>query len=127
MKTADREKLDVVKQSYSTRWIACVLLALVAVAASAGSARAITRDQALVGGVLNELKLELVPSDVIGGPQKYKVTKKTIKHLQELLNEGKLIVLEGDGSIKVVDDGEKVRKAPRDADKPKKRKGKAGA
>lgn len=68
---------------------------------SVGTVFAITQDQARVIPVLKTLKLELIPSKVIGGPQKYKVTKETMELLQEALDEGKVVVLQNDGSITI--------------------------
>jgi hypothetical protein len=69
--------------------------------AAVSTVLAITQDQARVIPVLKTLKLEAIPSKLIGGPQKYKVTKETIELLQDALDEGKVIVLQNDGSIAI--------------------------
>lgn len=80
---------------------------LIAVVASIGialagvsAAYAITEAQAQVIPVLETLKMEPVKSKVIGGPQRFKVTKETLKLLQKAMDDGKTVVVESDGSIK---------------------------
>lgn len=60
-----------------------------------------TVNQALVTGALSELKFEHVPQNppVMGGPQQYTVTDETIKYVTSL--EGKTLVVDGDGSVKL--------------------------
>jgi hypothetical protein len=81
---------------------ACVAIAVAAIGFT--GANLITETQSLVGSVFEELKLESMPSKVIGGPQRYKVTKKTLDHLKKLMDEGKIIVVGGDGKITVEKD-----------------------
>ena len=76
--------------------IACLVVACAAI-----TLMGLTEKQATVAPALETLKLEKVPSDVIGGPMSYKVTKKTIEHLEHLMKEGKVLVLENDGALKV--------------------------
>lgn len=58
-----------------------------------------TQNQALVTGVLGELKFEHVPNNppVMGGPQKYTVTDATIEHITKL--KGKTLVVESGGEV----------------------------
>jgi hypothetical protein len=79
--------------------IASVLIAFTAIGLV--GANLITEKQGIVAPAMEELKLELVQSKVIGGPQRYKVTKATIDHLQKLMKEGKVIVLNNDGSLTI--------------------------
>ena len=65
------------------------------------TAYAITEKQATVSPALEALKLGLVPSKVIDGPQTYKVTKETIDLLTKLHKEGGTIVLENDGKLTI--------------------------
>jgi len=84
--------------------IACLTVALVA-CALLGARTLITQDAALVSGALRDLKFETVekPSGVIGGPVHLKVTKKTLAHLEKLMNEGQTIEVGNSGAIKLVD------------------------
>lgn len=77
-------------------------LAVVFALITAGTAWAITENQAMVAPVLEQLKLEAVPSKVIGGPQTYKITNETIELLKEAKKEGKHIVLKPSGEIEFV-------------------------
>jgi hypothetical protein len=81
------------------RRISGLLLVVVAAVAVMG----ITREQSLVGSVLTTLKLESVPAKggLIGGPQEYKVTQATVDHLQKLLKDGKTLVIDAKGELKV--------------------------
>jgi hypothetical protein len=79
--------------------LASVLIAFTAIGLV--GANLITEKQGIVAPALEELKLQLVPSKVIGGPQRYTVTKATIDHLQKLMKEGKVIVLNNDGSLTI--------------------------
>jgi hypothetical protein len=65
---------------------------------------AITEDQAKVIPVLETLQLEPVKSKVIGGPQKFKVTKKTLDLLKKAMDDGHVIILDNDGTIKIEKD-----------------------
>lgn len=79
----------------ATLGVALVLL-------SAGIALAITENQATVAPVLEQLKLKHLPSEVIGGPQKYEITNETLELLTKAKKSGKVIVLKPDGSIELV-------------------------
>ena len=68
---------------------------------SAGVVLAITENQAIVAPALQTLKLKPVPSEVIGGPQKYEITDETIKFLTKAKKSGKVIVLKPNGSIEL--------------------------
>ena len=81
-----------------------VLLAVLGLVGVAG-ANLITQDEAKVGGVLQELKLESVkPKDptIVGAPPRYRVTKATIDYLEKLMKDGKMIEVQGNGSLKIV-------------------------
>lgn len=71
---------------------------------------AVTEVQSGIMGALEKLKMTLVKSKVIGGPQKFKITKETIELLKKSMDEGKVIVVDGDGSLKI----EKDKKAESD-------------
>lgn len=57
-----------------------------------------TQNQALVSGVLQGLKLEVVPGGIPGGPVELKVTQATVDHVKSLL--GKVLVVDGKGEVK---------------------------
>jgi hypothetical protein len=65
----------------------------------------ITQDEALVSSSLTALKFESLPGKpgVVGSPPKYKVTKQTIEHLEKLLKEGKIIEVQNNGSLKIIE------------------------
>ena len=67
-------------------------------------ANLITQDEALVSGVLAELKFEAVPntSKLLGAPPKFKVTKHTLDYLEKLSKEGKVVEIQGNGSLKIL-------------------------
>ncbi|MBA2116063.1 hypothetical protein [Bremerella alba] len=69
---------------------------------TAGVALAITENQAMVAPVLEQLKLKHMPSEVIGGPQKYQITDETLELLTKAKKSGQVIVLKPDGSIELV-------------------------
>ena len=54
--------------------------------------------------MLAELKFESVPgkAGLVGAPPKFKITKQTLDHLEKLSKEGKLIEIQGNGSLKIV-------------------------
>jgi hypothetical protein len=81
----------------------CATVAVVAVSLL-GARHLITQDEALVSAVLTELKFESVPGKpgIVGAPPKFKVTKQTIDYLEKLLKEGKIIEVEGNGSLKII-------------------------
>ncbi len=62
-----------------------------------------TQEQSLVMSVLTALKFEFVPppDGRIGGPMEFKITKKTIKFLDDLRARGKVLVIENDGSLRI--------------------------
>ncbi len=78
--------------------------AVVLTALTSLGANLITQDEALVSGVLAELKFESVPNKtgVIGAPPKFKVTKHTLDYLEKLSKEGKVVEIQGNGSLKIV-------------------------
>jgi hypothetical protein len=63
----------------------------------------ITQDEALVSAALKELKFESQPAErgLIGAPPRFKITKKTLDHLQALMKDGKVIEIEGNGAVKI--------------------------
>lgn len=73
--------------------------ALLAIALSSSVALAITETQAIVIPVLENLKLKPIQSKVIGGPQKFRVTKETLDLLKKTMDDGKVIVLDSQGKI----------------------------
>ena len=79
--------------------LTCVLFAFTAL--TLAGANLITENQGMVCPAIEKLKLEVVKSKVIGGPQRYKVTKATIDYLQKLMKEGKVIVVNNDGSLTI--------------------------
>jgi hypothetical protein len=64
-------------------------------------AYAITEAQSYVVGVLESLKMTLVKSKVIGGPQKFKVTKGTLELLKNAADEGKVVVVDSEGKVTI--------------------------
>jgi len=78
-------------------------LSLLVVVAVAALAMGITREQSLVSGVLTTLKFESVKAEggLIGGPQKFKITKESIDYLAKLLEDGNTLVIENNGSVKI--------------------------
>jgi len=65
----------------------------------------ITEYQAIVSGALGVLKLEPLPppTNRIGAPPKFKITKQTLTELESLMKQGKLIEIQGSGELKIVD------------------------
>jgi hypothetical protein len=63
----------------------------------------ITEAQSYVCGALEKLKFDPVPAPggVVGGPQRFRITQKTIDFLRNTANSGKTIVVENDGSITI--------------------------
>lgn len=61
----------------------------------------ITEAQSYVTGALDSLRFEIVPSGVVGGPQKYRVTQATVNHMQKLMRENRSVIVQNDGSIKI--------------------------
>ncbi len=80
-----------------------LLSAIVLVGLTVASAYAITEAQSTVLPALKALKLALVPSKVIGGPQTFKVTQDTVDLMSKLLKEGGTITLENNGSLTIHD------------------------
>ena len=78
--------------------------AIVFAALTSLGANLITQDEALVSGVLAELKFESVPNKtgLIGAPPKFKITKQTLAFLEKLSKEGKVVEIQGNGSLKIV-------------------------
>ena len=60
-----------------------------------------TPNQGTVTPVLVDLKLEELPcpTGICGAPPKFKVTQATIDYLTQLKDDGKTIVVQGDGKI----------------------------
>lgn len=56
-----------------------------------------TQEQATVGGALSNLGFESVPSEVLGGPAKYKVTADTLQKLKE----GTVLTVDSAGSVSI--------------------------
>ena len=81
----------------------CIAIALMTLG-SLGANSLITQNEALVSGALAALKLESVPGKpgIVGAPPKFKISKATIDHLEKLHKEGKVIEVQGDGSLKIV-------------------------
>lgn len=67
---------------------------------SVAPAWAVTEKQAIVMPVLDAIKLKQIKSDVIGGPVKYRITRETLDLLKKAMDDGKIIILESDGTIK---------------------------
>lgn len=86
------------------KFVSTIALGSLVTLVSVGVAYAITEDQAKVMPVLETLNLELVKSKVIGGPQKYKVTQKTLDLLKKTMDDGHVIILDNDGTIKIQKD-----------------------
>ena len=63
----------------------------------------ISQPQAITDGVLQELKFEQQPNTtgLIGGPTKFKITHATLDHLTKLHNDGKTIVVNSTGAIRI--------------------------
>ncbi len=63
----------------------------------------ITEAQSYVCGCLEQLKFEPVPAPggVVGGPQRFRITQKTVDFLRNTANAGKTITVENDGSITI--------------------------
>jgi hypothetical protein len=78
--------------------------AVVLAALTSLGANLITQDEALVSGVLAELKFESVPNKtgLIGAPPKFKITKQTLTYLEKLSKEGNLVEIQGNGSLKIL-------------------------
>ena len=78
--------------------------AIILTALTSLGANLITQDEALVSGVLAELKFESVPNKtgLVGAPPRFKVTKQTLTNLEKLSKEGKEIEIQGNGSLKIV-------------------------
>jgi hypothetical protein len=81
------------------------LLVIAAALSSLGAAYWIAQDAALVSGALAELKFESVPdkSGLVGAPPKMRVTKDTVKYLKGLLKDGKVIEVQSNGAVKILD------------------------
>ncbi len=79
--------------------VACVAIALL------GANNLITQDEALASSVLTALKFKSVAGKpgVVGAPPKFEVTKQTIEHLEKMLKEGKVIEVQGNGSVKIIE------------------------
>lgn len=83
------------------KFVVPVVLGLLVSLVLVGTVMAITKEQATVLPVLETLKLERVKSKVIGGPQKFKVTKETLELLKDAMDKGHVIILENNGTITI--------------------------
>ncbi len=85
-------------KTWQSTGVALIALALL------GANALISQDAALVSGALTTLGFEALPGkpDVIGAPPKMRVTKKTLKQLEKLLNEGKIIQVQNNGAIEIL-------------------------
>jgi hypothetical protein len=84
--------------------LAVAVVVGLALGAQATRANALaTQIQAAVMGALEELKFEIVPNadKKVGGPVKMKLTRETIRHLQGLLDQGKVIIVDPQGQITI--------------------------
>lgn len=61
---------------------------------------AATELQYTVGQALETLKMEFVPNGVVGGPQRFRVTVKTVEILLKAVKEGYDIIVDSDGTIR---------------------------
>lgn len=84
--------------------VICVAVMFVAVGLL-GANSLITQDEALVSGALTSLKFESVPGKpgLVGAPPKLKVTKQTIDYLEKLRKDGKIIEVQNNGAIQIMD------------------------
>ena len=81
--------------------LACVVFVFVAVGLV--GANLISQSEAIVSGTLADLKFEAMPAPRhrLGAPPQFRVTKETIKFLQKLENEKKVIEVQANGAIKI--------------------------
>ncbi len=65
----------------------------------------ITQSEAIVSGALTELKFEPLPGKpgLVGAPPKFKATKETIGYLDKLVKEGKIIEIQANGALNIID------------------------
>jgi phage terminase large subunit-like protein len=84
--------------------IVCIAVVFAAVVASAG-AMYISQDAAKTGSILTQLKLQPIPGKpgVMGAPEQYKITDETIKYLQQMQKDGKVVEVQSNGEIKILD------------------------
>jgi hypothetical protein len=70
-----------------------------------GAKSLITQYEALVSGALTTLKFESLPGKpgLVGAPPKLKVTKQTIEYLEKLRKDGKIIEVQNNGAIQIMD------------------------
>lgn len=66
----------------------------------AQSSFAATELQYTVGQAMETLHMDFVPNGVVGGPQRFRVTTKTVELLLRAVKEGKDIIVDSDGSIR---------------------------
>ena len=81
--------------------ITSAILVCISATAIGANLNLITEAQSYVSGALDNLKFELLPSGVVGGPQKYRVTQATVNHMQKLMRENRSVIVQNDGSIKI--------------------------
>ena len=80
-----------------------IAIALCAASTAVAANYWITEAQSYVINGLTELRFESVPAPggVVGGPQRFRVTQKTVDHQRTIANTNKVIIVENDGSISV--------------------------
>jgi len=80
-------------------------MVVASVAVALMGAKLISQDAALVSGALTELKFEMAPGPpgLVGAPPKLKVTKQTIEFLQKLQKEGKVVEVQNNGALKIIE------------------------
>jgi hypothetical protein len=98
MDFAHRDQKELTMKRFVCLAVAFVVLGLL------GAKNLITQDEALVSAGLTMLKFESVPGKpgLVGAPPKFKVTKQTIEFLEKLAKEGKIIEVQGNGSVKII-------------------------
>jgi hypothetical protein len=89
---------------FTMKKLLCVAVGFAAVGLL-GANHLITQDEALVSAALKTLRFESLAGKpgVVGAPPKFKVTKKTIEHLEKLLKDGSVIEVQGNGAIKIIE------------------------
>jgi hypothetical protein len=84
--------------------VICVAVLFLAVGLL-GAKSLITQDEALVAGALTSLKFESVPGKpgLVGAPPKLKITKQTIDYLEKLRKDERIIEVQNNGAIQIMD------------------------
>lgn len=83
------------------KYIAVAMLGLLGCVIAVRTAMAITEAQSYAIPAVEALGLEYIESEEIGGPQKYRITQKTLNLLTKYAKERRTIIVENDGSITV--------------------------